>query len=124
MERLASLHANLLFTILIVLIIALIWSGVAALAARPMSRGLTSLLWIAGLLIAAECAIGVVLLSGGLQPARLELHVIYGVVALGALPAAARYTRDHLPRTQQLTFALTCLFLVAIVLRALETAQP
>jgi hypothetical protein len=123
MERIQSLHASLLFTILLVFGALTLWALVAAGLRRAPDTLFQSGLMIGQLLVVADTLLGVLLLLGGLRPASLELHLIYAAVAVAALPAAQRYVRGREPRQQMLTYALTCLFLCAVALRAVETGR-
>jgi len=123
MERIASLHANLLFTILLVFGALALWGLAAGLLARPAGSLYLSALTIGWLLVASEILLGALLLAGGMRPARLELHVIYAVVAAAIPPAAHRYARRLRAREQMLVYALACAFLCAVALRGLETAR-
>lgn len=123
LDRIEFLHARLMFTILFVLIGLAIWGVIAFLRGAAPSSLYRSCLWIAELLLGAEFALGVVLLANGLMPADLPLHLVYGVVAIGVIPAAMIATREQLDRRANLIYALACLFLLPIVLRALETAR-
>jgi hypothetical protein len=122
-ERIAELHAALLFTILLVLGALALWSGLFALLGRPAGSLLLSGLAIGELLLVAEALLGVVLYASGLRPARSELHLIYGLVAVALLPAAMGYAHDRPARQRHLTYALACLFVCALALRALETGR-
>jgi hypothetical protein len=123
MDRLITLHANLLFTILAVFGALTVWGLMGAWRARPPGSLYLSGLAIAELLLVSEALLGVALFVAGLRPARPELHIVYAVVAVATLPVAQRYVRDRPPRQVWLTYALTCLFLCAIVLRGVETGR-
>jgi hypothetical protein len=123
MSRLIVLHANLLFTLLLVFGALALWGLLGAALRRGPGRLYLSVLLIGQLLLGAEALLGAALLLGGLRPASPELHVVYAVVALATLPAARRYVRDAPPRQQLLTYGLACLFLCALALRALETGR-
>ncbi|HWQ16091.1 MAG TPA: hypothetical protein VNL77_25045 [Roseiflexaceae bacterium] len=123
MDRLVALHANLLFTILAVLGVLAIWGLAGAWRARLPGNLYLSCLAIGELLLVSEALIGVALFVAGLRPARPELHIVYAVVAVAALPVAHRYVRDRPPRQRWLTYALTCVFLCAVVLRGVETGS-
>lgn len=122
-ERLAGLHASLLFTLLLTLAALAVWGGLLALLNRHAGSLFLSGLAIGELLLVTELLLGVILYVSGLRPVRAELHVIYGLVAVALLPAARRYVQGRPPRQQLLTYVLTCLFLCAVVLRALETGR-
>lgn len=121
MERLATLHASLLFTLLGVFGALCLWGLIGAALGRGPGRLYLSGLMIGQLLVVAQCLLGAALLLGGARPFQPELHLVYAAVALGTVPAAQRYVRDRAPRQQLLTYALACLFLCAIALRGVET---
>lgn len=74
------------------------------------------------LLYVAQTIIGVVLLIVGLRPARLAVHILYGVVLAIVIPAAYAMTRGRDGRPQALMYAFIGLFLAGITLRAMSTA--
>lgn len=74
------------------------------------------------LLFVAQAVIGVVLLLAGLRPARLFVHVLYGVVLAIMLPGVYATTRGRDTRREALIYALVGLFLAGISLRAMSTA--
>lgn len=120
MDFLFSMHARLPTTILIVLAVLIVWSIVNYARDRTPSAH-RAVLWIAEWLIVAEVLIGVALLLDVRQPVRMTLHIIYAAVAALTLPVALAYARERDSRSAQLIYALACLFLSAIVLRAQET---
>jgi C-3',4' desaturase CrtD len=88
MERIALLHNRLQFTITIVLLVLTCWGAFNLLRKASVGRAYGALLAIAGLLLLAEGLLGVFLLFGAQQPARLALHLVYGGLAVLALPLA------------------------------------
>jgi hypothetical protein len=121
MERITLLHSRLPLTIAALLAVLLIWGLIAALRGR-VGQGYTAALWVAALLIIAQCLLGLSLLVSAGQPGRMALHSIYGVVALLCLPGAFHYNRGRATRREALLFAAVCLFLLGIMLRAFVTA--
>ncbi|NJO83111.1 MAG: hypothetical protein HC828_10010 [Blastochloris sp.] len=117
------MHANLLFTIVFFLLIIGGWGVINHIRKRVTTRGYHSALAIGELLLLAEFIIGVLLFTTGLRAYRMSVHIIYGVVAIIAIPAVYLYLRGRDTRWEQLIYAMTCLFLSAIALRALETGQ-
>lgn len=121
MERIALLHARLLFTIVGLLVALVLWGLLAAARGRP-GRGFVAGLWVAQLLILTQGALGATLLVGARGGAGLALHSMYGVVAALCLPAALAYNRGRAGRWEALIYAAVCLFLLGVLLRAFETA--
>jgi hypothetical protein len=123
MTFLLTLHARLLFTILLFFGALTLWGVVGYLRGQPISGGYRGALAIGELLMLAQFIIGVLLLIGGRQPAREAVHILYGLVAIIMLPGTFAYTRGRDSRWEQLIYAAVCLFLCGIALRALETGK-
>jgi hypothetical protein len=123
MERIALLHNRLQFTITIVLLVLTCWGAFNLLRKASVGRAYGALLAIAGLLLLAEGLLGVFLLFGAQQPARLALHLVYGGLAVLALPLAYLVGRGRNERTQLTIYSAVSLFLVAMTIRAYETGQ-
>jgi hypothetical protein len=121
MERIALLHSRLQLTISGVLVALIIWGLLSAWRGR-VGQGYLAAIWVAELLLVAQALLGLALLVAGGQPARVALHIIYGVVAVVCLPAALAYNRGRATRWEALVFAAACLFLLGVVIRAFETA--
>lgn len=119
MARIAALHGRLQLTLTLLLAALLLWSLFCAARGR-LGRGLLAGLWVAELLLAAQALLGALLLAGGAAVAGL--HLVYGVVALLALPLAISYVGGRTGRWEALTLALACLFLLGVLLRATVTA--
>ena len=107
-------------TIAALLAALLAWALICALRGQVGRRYLAGL-WVAQLLIIAQCALGLILLVGAPRPG-LPLHIVYGAVAALCLPAALRYNRGRGGRWEALIFAAACLFLLGVLARAYQTA--
>ncbi|NTU81783.1 MAG: hypothetical protein HGA45_20810 [Chloroflexales bacterium] len=121
MERIALLHSRLQLTISALLAVLIVWGLVAALRGR-VGQGYTAAMWVAQLLIVAQCLLGLIQLFGDVRLGRMALHIVYGVVAASCLPGAFLYNRGRAGRWEALVFAAVCLFLLGIVIRAFATA--
>ena len=67
-----------------------------------------------------ECVIGLGLLVGGGQP-REQLHFVYAVVALGALPVTDSLSRGFGPRARGLATLVGALVALAVIARLFGT---
>ncbi|MCI0398422.1 MAG: hypothetical protein L0322_26300, partial [Chloroflexi bacterium] len=67
-----------------------------------------------------QAILGVVLLFGGSAPGR-TVHFLYGVFALVALPGLFAYLRGDDTNRAQWSYAILCLFLFGVSLRAIGT---
>ena len=123
MNWLLFMHARLLVTILLFFGALTLWGIFGYLRGRAISGSYRGALAIGELLMVAEFIIGLSLLIIGRQPAREAIHILYGVVAIITLPGTFSYTRGRDSRWEQLTYAIVCLFLCGIALRALETGR-
>jgi hypothetical protein len=121
MTFLLTMHERLLVTILLFFGALTVWGLFNALRGQAISGGYRGALVIGELLMIAEFIIGVLLLLNGRQPARYGIHILYGVVAIIVLPGTFSYTRGRDSRFEQLVYAIACLFLCGIALRARQT---
>jgi hypothetical protein len=123
MSVLLTIHARLLFTILLFFGALALWGLFNFLRGQSISGGYRGALAIGELLMLAECVVGLLLLLGGRQPYREAIHILYGLVTVITLPGTFAYTRGRDSRYEQLIYAIVCLFLCGIVLRSLETGR-
>jgi hypothetical protein len=71
-----------------------------------------------------QIAVGVgLLVAGGPRPARLAIHILYGIVLALMYPATYAITRGRDGRPEVLAYALVGLFLAGISLRAMATSS-
>lgn len=123
MERIALLHSRLQSTIVLVLLVLALWGLFNYLRKRPLANSFPAVLIIGQLLIVAQALLGVLLLFAGGNAARLALHITYGVIAVLSLPITYMYVRGRQGRWENLIYALVCIVLIGVVIRAWETAQ-
>jgi len=123
MAPIAVLHARLVVTILLFFGALSIWGFFSYLRGRSISGSYKGALAIGELLMLAQFMLGVLLLFGGAQPARLSIHILYGIVAIIGLPGAFAYTRGRDDRWELLIYVVVCLFLCGIALRAMTTGR-
>ena len=95
-----------------------IWGLWNALRGAGMSPSYWGGLVIGEGLIVAQTVIGILLYILGREPARGLLHVLYGVAALIAIPAAFAFTRGRSTRYEALIYAIIALFLAGVTVRA------
>src|SRR5262245_25196995 len=123
MTWLLTIHARLLFTILLFFGALAIWGFFGYLLGRSISGSYLGALAIGELLMLAQALIGVALWLGGREAPRQAIHVLYGIVAVITLPGTFAYVRGRDSRWEQLIYAVVCLFLCGVALRALETGR-
>lgn len=123
MAALTALHTRLVVTILLFFGALAIWGFVSYLRGQRISGSYKGALAIGELLMLAQFVIGILLLFSGAQPARLSIHILYGIVAIIGLPGAFAYTRGRDDRWELLIYVTVCLFLCGIALRAMTTGR-
>jgi hypothetical protein len=123
MNFLLIMHARLLLTILLFFGALALWGLVNFLRGQTISGSYRGALAIGELLMLAQFLIGVALLLAGRHAPREAIHILYGVVAIITLPGTFAYTRGRDARYEQLIYAIVCLFLCGVALRALETGR-
>lgn len=70
--------------------------------------------------VAVEIALGAVLYATGDRPAE-TLHLVYGVVALGALPFASSFASEAPPRPRYVVLAFAALVTAGVLWRLTAT---
>ena len=114
------LHGRLAVSLVLYFLAAGVWNLVAALRRRSLAPQTWGILAIGELLALAQGTIGLVLYLEGARPAR-GLHILYGVVAVLALPAYYLISRGRDDRRASWAYALLCLFLAGISARGITT---
>ena len=101
--------------------------GIWGLYTYGRRRGVDGNYWgtlaVGELLMIAQGLVGVLLWLQMHRPARPAIHVLYGVVAVLAWPAAYLYTQGRDTRREALIYGLVSLFLVGVTLRAQMTGR-
>jgi hypothetical protein len=92
----------------------------AAQRRSPPTFFLGGVLW-AGLVVALAALAGIVVALVDGPPAD-PLHIVYGVLAVAALPGAAVAARGRTERAQTLVWAIAGLVLAILVLRLFQTS--
>src|SRR5690606_34883328 len=123
MSWLLMMHARLLFTILLFFGAMTLWGLFNYLRGQSVSDHYFGALVSRELLMLAQSLIGVALWIGGFMAPRHSIHVLYGLIAVLTLPGTYTYMRGRDGRTEQLVYALVCLFLCGAALRSLETGR-
>jgi hypothetical protein len=100
-------------------------AGIWGIATRLRNQSITGNYWgilaVGELLILGQGLLGGYLWIIGERPGRMGVHVLYGVVALIALPAYYAITKGRDDKHALLAYGLLCLFLAIISLRATVT---
>ncbi len=73
------------------------------------------------ILFIAQGLVGIAFFLGGRHP-RDNLHILYGVLLVIAIPVAASYASSHDRRRQALVFGIVGIFMVGLTIRAFTTS--
>lgn len=119
---LTEIHRVLANSVILYAAISAIWGLIAYFRHRGMEGNYWGILALGELLFIAQGLIGLVLWIGGDEPGRM-VHILYGVVAVITLPGYFAISKGKDDRDATLAYALICLFLVGIGMRAAFTAQ-
>jgi uncharacterized membrane protein len=96
-----------------------LWGLVLALARRPFDSAYRGALIIGIILGVAQAIVGVTLVLGGRQP-RDDLHYLYGLSVIVALPLVHQYVSNR-RWSRVLTYGLASLFIMGLGIRAITT---
>jgi len=118
---LTALHHQVAGGILVGFALLIVWGVAATVVGRGVTRHHRSALVAGELLIVVQSLLGAIMFVGGGRPAQPALHVLYGLVALIALPAALGYTRGRPTRWDPLVVAIACGAVLVIGMRSFET---
>lgn len=118
---LSSIHRSLSTALLLFAGISGGWGLVSYGRGRGVSASYWGILACLELLALAQGLVGGAMLLAGEQPARL-VHILYGIVSVVTLPGVYAFTHGRDDRQTTLTYALICLFLLGVSLRAASTA--
>ena len=120
---LIDIHARLANTALYYMVLMALWGLWRYVRKQGVDGSFWGALVIAEVLLLVQAALGAFLwLSGTGQLAGRSIHILYGVVSILVIPGIFLYTRGEEQRRAMLVYALSFLFLVGIVLRAIMTA--
>ncbi len=119
---LSEIHGSLSNTLLFYFIALAVWGTLRFLRKEGVNPSYWGALAIAEVLIVLQFLLGVVLWFNGFRPAR-TVHLLYGIVALLAIPGMYMYTKGRTDRPEMLMYAVVALVTVGLILRATFTGQ-
>ncbi len=120
---LVQFHAGLSNACLLFSLLAAGYAFLRYFRQQGVDGGFLGVIAIGELLYLAQVVVGVLLALGdGPRPARLWVHVLYGIVLVIMYPAAYAFTRGRDGQRELMTYAVVALFLAGIALRAVSTA--
>jgi CDP-diglyceride synthetase len=79
---------------------------------------------IGGVLVVVQGILGVILYFFSELTLARQIHILYGALSALVVPAAYIYTRGDQERREMVILGVATLILVALTIRALQTAGP
>lgn len=114
-----EIHRGLANASTLFVAILAVWALYLFFRAQPLSGGWFGAAVLCEALILVQSAVGGIMLVQGLRGPRPDIHILYGVIAIIALPAGYGYfSRINDSRTQALGMAIVCAFLWEVTRRA------
>lgn len=120
---LSAIHGTLANSVLLFMVVAGIWGIVTRYRHQAITGNFWGILAVGELLILGQGLLGAYLWIIGERPGRMGVHVLYGIVAVIALPAYYAITKGRDDKYAALAYGFLCLFLAAISLRAMATGM-
>jgi hypothetical protein len=116
----ADVHMAIGLAALALAIVGAAWSAVLSVRRRAGGRAYLGGLGAVVLVALAAALLGLLLLATGSAPAD-PLHLVYGVVAVVALPLAAAFAAGRRPRSQSLALLLGAAVEIGVIVRLFQT---
>jgi FtsH-binding integral membrane protein len=120
LSYLLELHTRLQVTLIIVTLTLSVCGFALFVVRRDGGELYRAGISIAALLFVAEALLGFAVLVG-MSVQVSALHLLYGVLAAICLPVVMLYNRGRSGPQVALSFALACLFLLVVCIRAWES---
>lgn len=116
------IHDRLQIAFMIFMVVIGVWGCGLFFTNRPITGDFWGALVIGEGLVIVEAIVGVILYFDGMRPGRDAFHILYGLVAVIAIPGTFAFTRGGDKRFEALIYGLLGFFLMGIALRARTTA--
>ena len=116
-----ALHSTIAQALVLYFAFVGLWGIVQALRRAPFDAGYRGALVLGVLLGVLQALVGLLLLLFGGRAPRDDLHYLYGLSVIVALPLVHQLIGQR-PAPRMLTYALAALFTMGLALRALTTA--
>ena len=118
----SNFHGSLANTILYYFILLAVWGTFRFLRKQGVDSSFWGALVIAEVLLVVQFLLGGYMWVIGLRPAR-NVHLLYGIVSLLAIPGMFMYTRGRSERPEMLMYAVIALVMIGVLLRAAFTGE-
>jgi hypothetical protein len=115
-----SVHSRLATTALLYIGLLALWGFWRFYRKQGPDSSFFGALVIGEILMLVQGALGAYLFFSGLRPGR-PIHILYGIISVITVPAVYAFTHGNEERRDSLVYGAVLLFLVGILLRALQT---
>ncbi|MFN2187764.1 MAG: hypothetical protein ACK2T3_03295 [Candidatus Promineifilaceae bacterium] len=121
MEFISEIHTVISRTSILFFALLGIWGVIRGFRKQGVDGSYLAAAVIGEGVFILQALLGLILVLGGERPGR-TIHFLYGAVALIALPALFAYMKGDDSNQAQWYYAILCLLLTGIALRAISTA--
>lgn len=121
MDVVRELHSVLSRTSILFFVLLGIWGLIRAFRSQGVGPSYLGALVIGEGIFIVQTILGVILVIGGNQPARV-VHFIYGAFAVVAIPGLFALTKGDDSNQTQWYYTILVLFLTGVAFRAIGTA--
>jgi hypothetical protein len=118
----SDIHSSLANAALYYFILLAAWGTLRFVRKQGVDSSFWGALVIAELLLVAQVLLGGYMWLIGLRPGR-NVHLLYGIVSLMAIPGMFMYTKGRSDRPEMLMYAVIALVMIGILLRAMFTGE-
>ena len=119
---LLQIHSFLSNMVSLYAVLAGVFAAYYFITRQPPGGSLWGVLGIAEGLFIVQVLMGIFLaLSGAPLPARVELHILYGLSSILTLPLVYTFTRNRSPALTSGLFCVALFFIWGLAQRAVET---
>ena len=124
MDIIFEIHARLGNTAMYYAAILGVWGLWRIIRKQGVDSSYRGALVIGGVLVVAQGILGVILYFFSELTLARQIHILYGALSALVVPAAYFYTKGDQERREMVILGVATLILVALTIRALQTAGP
>ena len=122
LDTILLLHDRLSITVVLFMFAVGIWGLFTFFSGGVLGGSISGAMLIGQVLIVIQVVLGLILLTDGFRPVS-NIHYLYGVTGVIAMPFAYSYLQRRTPREALLFFSLVALFIGGIGIRAITTGS-
>ena len=116
LDTILLMHDRLAITVVMFMFAVGLWGLFSFISGGVLGGSISGALVIGQILITIQVVLGLILLTDGFRPLS-NIHYLYGVTGIIAMPFAYSYLQKRAPREALLFFSLVALFIGGECLR-------